>query len=295
MFSKNIKKYPLPFTILLLIIILIFLFLGNVYFKKEKIASNKKIYSLKKDGFCIFHQVLNPTEIQLLKEKSNQNQHGMIKKYLLNHQRMNELVKISTNKNYQFQDYIWIMKKSSVHTCHRDNNGSFFNKNQKYPSYTMIIYLEDMDKCLGVLPGSQINKNSYFVNFTDQVTDILCKSGDVIIFNANLIHVGTINTKDDNLRIQLKVSHKEDIPYLSYYENYNKVLDKENKVPKYLRKIQKDISCTFPGLSDLSQYEMINTTRGTEDGAKIGILQRIFSFLFYGDSNYHDISNIKNM
>ena len=54
---------------------------------------------------------------------------------------------------------------------------------------------------------------------TDQVTNILCKSGDVIIFDANLIHVGTINTKDNNLRIQLKVTHKDDIPYLSYYHD----------------------------------------------------------------------------
>jgi len=266
--------------------------LASTFLKKERTTSPKKIYTLKKEGFCIFHKVLTSSEIEVLKEKSSHNDYKYIKKYLLSHPKMNELVRISTNKQYQFQDYIWIIKKSSVHTCHRDNNGSFFNKNQKYPSYTMLVYLEDMEKCLGVLPGSQTDKNSYFINFTDPVTNILCKKGDVILFDANLIHVGTINSKDDNLRIQLKVTHKDDIPYISYYEDYNKVLDKENKIPKPLRKIQKNISCTFPGFSDLTQYENIRSSRGTENGATIGIGQRIFSYLFYGDSNYYDLSNI---
>jgi hypothetical protein len=195
------------------------------------------------------------------------------------------------NEHYQFQDYIWIIEKSSVHTCHRDNNGDFFNKNQKYPSYTMLVYLEDMDKCLGVIPESHKNPNSYFIDYSNSLTNLLCKNGDSIIFNANLIHVGTFNEKDDNLRIQLKVTHKEDIPFIFYYQNFHKILNQDNNIPIYLRKIQKNLSCTFPGISNWTQNENIKTSRGSVNGADIGSGQKIFSYIFYGNPNFYDLPN----
>jgi len=39
-----------------------------------------------------------------------------------------------------------------------------------------------------------------------------------------LIHVGTINKKDDHLRIQMKVTHKDDFDAIGYYENFHKGL-----------------------------------------------------------------------
>ena len=46
--------------------------------------------------------------------------------------------------------------------------------------------------------------------------------GIMIIFDANLIHVGTLLDSDNNIRIQMKVTHKDDIEVLSYYQNFNK-------------------------------------------------------------------------
>jgi hypothetical protein len=201
------------------------------------------------------------------------------------------LVADSISIEYILQDYIWIIEKSSVHTCHRDNNGTFFNAGQKHQSYTMLVYLESMDKCLGVIPSSHTSQYKNALNITDNVTDIVCSAGDVIVFNANLIHVGTLVDKDDNLRIQMKISHPDDIEVLGYYQNFNKVLNKENSNPRLLRQMQRSTTCTFPFISDLTQSENIKTARGTSDGAQISDMQKWFSYLFYGRTDFYDLPN----
>jgi hypothetical protein len=154
----------------------------------------------------------------------------------------------------------------------------------------MLVYLEDMERCLSVLPTSHTRPDIFF-NFTENMHDILCKKGDIILSNANLIHVGTFNIKDDNLRIQLKVTHKNDIQNIMYYENFNKVLNQENTLPIEMRKIQSKLSCTFPGISDLTQGENIRTARGSDNNIKVGWFQQAFSYLFYGNTGFYDLPN----
>ena len=192
------------------------------------------------------------------------------------------------------QDYIWIIEKSAVHTCHRDNNGTFFNPGQKHHSYTMLVYLDQAkpaDKCLGVVPGSHQSKYANAVNLVNPVTDITCSTGDVIVFNANLIHVGTLTDRDDNLRVQMKISHPDDLEVLKYYQNYNKVLNKENKNSRVVRHLQRGASCAVPFVSDLTQSENIRTAHGTAGGAKISDGQKWFSSVFYGRSDFYDLPN----
>lgn len=247
---------------------------------------------LKNIGFAIYNGAITPDEADMLKDQCIRGDYKSAKEMLLNHEGLNEIIENATDSTeYQFQDYIWIIQKSAVHTCHRDNNGDFFNEGQSHPSYTMIVYLEDMEKCLGIIPESHLEKDSYFFNFNGSLRNILCKKGDVIIFNANLIHVGTINEKEDNLRIQLKVTHKADIPYIGYYEDFNKVLNQDNTNPLYVRKFQRNLSCAFPGISNLTQSENIRTARGTDNGVELGYIQPFFSYLFYGDRNFYDLPN----
>ena len=277
-----------------MIIILVLLICA---FMNDKISFSTQDYKLNRDGFCIIKNVFDKQQIEKIKNQCINNDYYNVKQYLLNDENLHNKVMSrienskGNNNNYLFQDYIWIIKKSSVHTCHRDNNGDFFNEGQKYPSYTMLIFLEDMDKCLGVIPSSHKNINSYNINLDNSVMNLLCNKGDVILFNANLIHVGALNKNPNNLRIQMKITHKDDLQVLSYYENYNKVLDKNNNLPFYLKKIQKNISCMFPGISNLTQSENIKTSRGSVNGANIGLSQKIFSYLFYGNSNFYDLPN----
>jgi hypothetical protein len=282
----NMKKYFLiPFFI-------IFVILLYCLFIKDNIAEINNKYDLQKDGFIVIKNLLNDTEVKKIKKLCIADDYYNAKKTLIEDDKINRVIlKTIGDENYMFQDYIWIIKKSSVHTCHRDNNGDFFNEGQQHPSYTMLIYLEDMNKCLGVIPTSHNSVNSFNVNLENSVVNLPCKNGDAILFNANLIHVGGLNDKEDNLRIQMKITHKDDIDTLSYYQNFNKVLNKDNNLPYVFRKIQKNFTCMLPIMSNLTQRENISSSRGSDNGAKIGIGQRIFSYLFYGNSKFYDLPN----
>jgi len=281
--STWIGVLTLLFGFILFYIVFYCLFFTDVVEKRQ--------YDLEKDGVCLFPKVLSSAQIQHLSQVCVEGNYKEAKEHLLQDKRLIRLLKQTLGEEYQFQDYIWIIQKSSVHTCHRDNNGDFFNKGQKYPSYTLLLYLEDMEKCLGVIPTSHKDVNSFNVNPTNKVETLLCKKGDAILFNANLIHVGTIQSKDDHLRIQMKVTHREDIPTLSYYQDFNKILKKDNTMPKELLQFQKNVSCMFPYVSNLTQSDNIQSARGTDNGETIGMPQKVFSYWFYGNSDFYDLPN----
>ena len=271
--------------------LLFFIFILICAIITKQYVHKNQTYHLKKDGCCILKNVLHETENEKLRKLCVDGDYKAVKKYILENPSIQKRIHSILNKQYTFQDYIWIIQKSAVHTCHRDNNGDFFNKGQQYPSYTMLLYLEDMEKCLGVIPKSHKNQYSYIVNFNNSVEHLLCKKGDIILFNANLIHVGALNKRHDNIRVQMKLTHKEDISVLSYYQNFNKVLNKDNTMPESVLSFQKNISCMFPYLSNLTQGENIKSARGTDNGAKVSMGQKLFSYLFYGNSNFYDLPN----
>jgi len=279
---RKILKY-------LIVLFLLYILLYSILKVNNKIYEG--ISNLSEDGFKIIKGVLIDKEIKELVENSNSLRYNKMKELILSNKRLKEEIKYLLGVDYVLHDYIWIIKKSRIHTCHRDNNGDFFNKGQKKASYTIIIYLEEMGKCLGVISGSHKRKYSNSINIENKVENVLCKKGDMIIFNGNLIHVGTILEKNDNLRIQLKVSHKDDIKHLSYYENFNKILNKENNMPKSILNMQYNLSCLFPIISDITQKENIKSARGSSDGREISILQKIYSLLFYSDSSFYDLPN----
>ena len=280
-----INKVLLFFTIVLSI--LIFKFLLNFVLYEDIINPRYVKSNLQEDGYVIFKEVLKVKELEYVSDLCSKDQNKEVKHYLMQHKNNLINIKKHTSKEYIFQDYIFIIKKSAIHTCHRDSNGDFFNENQKYPSYTLLIFLEDMDKCLGVIPKSHHDINSFNYNPEDQVVNLLCKKGDAILFNANLIHVGALNYKDNNLRIQMKVTHKDDIEAIPFYNNYNKVLDQENHMPFFLRKAQRKLSCMFPIIADVTQTEVQRNASGHDTS----IAQRIFSYVFYGNSNFYKLPN----
>jgi len=246
--------------------------------------------NLSKDGIELKRGIISEEQRRRWKGYVRNKQYKRLKGEMHVHPGLNRIV-ASLGKNYVFQDYIWVIEKSAVHTCHRDNNGTFFNPGQQHPSYTMLVYLEKMEKCLGVIPQSHLSKYAHAASFTNQVKDIVCSEGDVIVFNANLIHTGAFNERDDNLRVQMKISHRDDLGVLSYYQDFNKVLNKENTNPKWVRKIQHGLSCRFPIVSDMTQRENIKSARGTDEGATISMGQKLFSYVFYGRSDFYNLPN----
>ena len=282
----NSKYYKL--FIIIFIILFIFLII-NILLQNDILYDKNKKSDLEKDGFFIFKNILSEDELKKIKEQCKNNEYKIVKENLINNFKINEIINKNIGINHQFQDYIFIIKKSSIHTCHRDNNGDFFNKGQKYPSYTGIIFLEKMEKCLGLIPKSHKNINSFGINIKNRVVNILCNPGDMIIFNANLIHVGTLNKKDDHLRIQMKITHKEDIDKIFYYNNYNKILNENNKLPSYIKKYQKNLSCSFPIFSVLSQK--IIEKNSTKNNNTKDFFKNSFAYLFNGDSNFYNFKN----
>lgn len=281
-------KYLFLFLILFTILIFILFIIFHLVFNKDIIASKFKKYGLEKDGLIVIKNVLNSKEINYLKNYCKNEKYKDVKEYLLKNDNLEKIIKRETGNEYVFQDYILVIKKSAVHTCHRDYNGDFFNESQRYKSYTMLVYLEDMEKCLGVVPTSHKDINSFHFNFVDPVVNVVCNKGDVILFDANLIHVGALNTKHDNLRIQLKITHKDDLNSLSYYENYNKVLNEDNNLPLFIRKSQRKLTCLFPAIADWTQNDNINATKKEENS----ILQNWFSYFFYGNTNFYNLKNV---
>jgi len=275
-------------VIFLLLTLSIFIYYFSTFDQvNAHVLNRERLHTLANTGYICRKSVFSPDEVKTLRKHCASNDFAILKANLSSNGKLKNLITSELSNDYILQDYIFIIKRSMVHTCHRDYNGDFFNPGQKNPSYTMIIYLEDMEKCLSVLPVSHKNENSYFFNFTKPLTDIQCEPGDVILFNANLIHVGSFNSKDDNVRVQMKVSHKEDIQTLSYYENYNKVLNQDNTLPEFVRRAQQSLSCTFPGIANLTQTENIRSSRNND----IGWFQRVFSYLFYGKGDFYDLPN----
>ena len=287
-----IDRKILYYIYILTFVVIILLFIFRIFLLNDTVEHNTVKYKLENQGFQVFKKVMDSTQIQEFTAYCKNKNYKELKAKIMLEKTIHNLIQNQFDSDYQLQDYIWIIEKSVVHTCHRDNNGDFFNAGQKNPSYTMLIYLEDMEKCLGVIPYSHKNKQSNRTNILfDEVINLKCNAGDIIVFNANLIHVGCINKKDDNLRIQLKVSHKDDLDILHYYQDFNKVLNKDNPIPETLRKAQRNLSCMFPIVSDLTQGEIIRTVRGSDNGIDVGGGQQWFSYMFYGNKDFYDLPN----
>ena len=272
--------------------IFITFFILYIIFHEDRVSENSYNYDLEKDGLCVIPTIFQHYEINQLIHLCKNQKYKSMKDFFINHHLLKNTCLEKTGKDYIFQDYIWIIQKSLIHTCHRDNNGDFFNVGQKHPSYTLLIYLEPMEKCLGVIPTSHYKKYSYSFNIHDPVVHLSCKPGDMILFNANLIHVGAINPTNHHLRCQMKLSHKQDIPVLNFYQNYNKVLNQENNLPTYITQLQKRVSCMAPIFSDLTQRENVRTVRGSSNNVNISVFQKMFSYLFYGNKDYYDLPNV---
>jgi hypothetical protein len=178
------------------ITILLFFFLGLSWFclfssTRTKIVEPEEEQEspLEKNGYQVLSNVFQENEISDLIHKTEKKEFQEIQKYIQNHpkllQRLRECLPLREEEQvekYQFQDYLWIIQKSVVHICHRDNNGDFFNEGQRYPSYTVLLYLEEMEPALGVFIGSHRDRYTNAVNLWTPITGLNCKKGDVIIF-----------------------------------------------------------------------------------------------------------------
>ena len=116
-------------NILYITILLIVLFLTYIIFKPDVTSSGLYEYDLEKDGVCIIRDVFSSEDLNDLKNYILNDENLQAKEKIINNYTLLHKLQQKTDFSYKLQDYIWVIKKSSVHTCHRDNNGDFFNKN----------------------------------------------------------------------------------------------------------------------------------------------------------------------
>ena len=270
------------------IILLIMAFILMLYLQEEHVLEYDP--DLREDGICILRDAFTPVELDELIKDCSTDDYKMAKDNIIGNAKLLDTLKKKTGEGYVFHDYIFVIKKSAIHTCHRDSNGDMFNDILN-PSYTMILFLEDMDKCLAVIPSSHKHKNSFGYNLKNEVKQVLCKKGDILLFNASIIHAGSLNEgKPDALRIQMKFSHKDDLHLLDYYSNYNKILKEENTNPFYMKKIHQNASCMVTILGD-SNTDVIKNNKNVKNDNDIPIQEKIFAYLFYGKSDYYNLPN----
>ena len=273
------------FFFILIIIIILLIYFHN---RKSIIVKNYNSYSLGNDGFQFMPGLLSPSLVNNIKKCERNGDYKVMKDQITHSDCLKTKLMGRTGDGYIFQNYMLVIKKSSIHTCHRDSNGTLFNPTLNHPTYTLLIFLETMERSLGLIPKSHMELNSYYVNIMNNTIAFSCKPGDALLFNSNLYHVGEINAKPNNLRLQFKLCHFSDEKKIDYYNNYFKILNQDNHYPQWLQQIQKNISCFIPGISNLSQYQI----QTDSDQDKQSTISKIFSQILYGNSEFYKLESI---
>ena len=208
-----------------------------------------------------------------------------IDSFIKNNSQIKNFISSVLPDEYDFMDYVMFLEKSVLHTCHRDNNASRFNPGTS-KSYTMLVYIDNMDNCLDIVPGSHIISNLGMYNY-DMTKTYKCKNGSIILFDANMVHSGSLDSNKTNRRIQFKIAHKDDFKKLAYFDKYHKIVDKPNSNYDWSKKLQKHLSCQFPYIADLTQGQNKTYIKGD-----LSFFDKLFSKILYSDPNYYQLQDV---
>ena len=230
------------FMFLFILIFVYFLIMFSTienYLHFEDKNYSKQLYDY---GITCIHNLFNEYEIKQLRNFANTNNLQKIKTFVENSRTWKQTLNEILGNEYVIIDYVFLIKKSCIHTCHRDYNNQYYNKDQQYPSYTFIIYLEDMEKCLDVIPGSQKseNENDYKNNIYK------CKfCSKTFTRNYSLSrHLKTCKAKKENfdllkmydmIHLLKKENNEIKIQQVKKDEEYQNNTNKLNKEIQYLK------------------------------------------------------------
>ena len=270
----------------IVIFLVVFLAFGVIH--KNLISpvflSRDENHSLTKDGFCLLKNVFDSSEVDYMANQTHDQSNASLNQlqtFIINNHKLLEMLKQQCKlKEYEFNDYIFAILGSQISTCHRDFNGTMFHDQLQHPTYTMVTYLHKMKSCMDVVPKSHVReyKNNYFI---DNSRHVACEIGDVLLFNSNLIHTGSIINDDvSNPRIQMKLCHKDDRKHLEFLENYRRVLN-DTPPMNIAKRISKHYSCQVP-------IDYVN-----KDGVSKWY-ERAFNMLAYGNVNALNIMKPTN-
>ena len=245
--------------IVLTVLITLFVFLNHWGVRKSDIV-----------GYHVI-DMFTAEEVERLLKLTKENKYDDVYAYITKHPGVRKKIIHIIGDGYEFQNYLLSIEKSSVSTCHRDENGQFFNKDLKHPSYTILFYLKKLNGCLDILENSHTQSNIF--NFKP-LKSIECVPGQAILFDADMIHSGVQHSMGDTTRIQLKLHHKDDV-FPKYLENTKLRLD-ASKDSFSITNVVRNISCTLPFVGDM-----------TKNGQNIpDFITRLYKDIAYGKGKY---------
>ena len=230
-------------------------------------------WSVKKKDPVGYHVIdmFTSEDVDSLLKLTKENKYDDVYDYITKHHGVRRKIRNIIGEGYEFQNYLLSIEKSSVSTCHRDENGQFFNKDLKHPSYTILFYLKQLNGCLDIVENSHTQSN--ILNFKP-LKSLECVPGQAILFDSDMIHSGTKHDTNDTTRIQLKLHHKDDV-FPQYLENTKLRLD-ASKDSTGVSNIMRNLSCTLPFISDVTKNGQ-NTPE---------FIIRMFKDITYGKGKY---------
>ncbi len=231
----------------LLFMILVFIIVYRLYMYKPIEHA-----TLNTNGFELI-DVFTENEVNLIREYAENDENMKAADFVKKSARINEIILKRLGVDYVFPNYSFVIKKSQLSSCHRDDNGTMINTNSQYPSYTLIIFLKPMENCLKVIEGSHKKQDKFYI--TKPPENIKCSPGQMIIFDSNLVHAGAFNENINNTRIQMKLVHRNDMENHPELKNFHKELKNDKKPTHFAKIIDQPISCIAPVLSDKLRFK----------------------------------------
>ncbi len=266
--------------VIIFIVITLVICCYQIFIKRETL---NEFSNLDYHGYVVKNKIISDDILKKIRTHWDKLEYKEINDIIKNDKSIKKFIDENIKMSgYQLMDYIMFLENSVLHTCHRDNNSEYFN--DILPSYTIILYIDDMNRCLDVIPKSHNDKLGVYLY--DKTRTFVCKGGSIILFNASLVHSGSVDSDNNNRRIQLKVSHKGDLDKLSFYQKYYKILNKQNTNSDISKRVQKHFSCRFPIISDMTQGNDKNYISGN-----MSLITKIFSKLFYSDKDYYKLKD----
>jgi len=124
---------------------------------------------------------------------------------------------------YQFANYSYTIKNSTISTFHRDVTSSQTLYKSKHPVYTLVLY-KHAGCLLSVCPRS----NYTYPFVSSQIVNISGPAGSCILFNCDLLHAGCFNNCRPREIIQYKLLHEEDMPLFEHLNDVHVLKEDEN-------------------------------------------------------------------
>jgi len=228
-------------TLLLVLLLFVWMQSTKVRFVKEHSDAS---------GYDVL-TCLNEFEVQHTLHLIENKKYHELQHVIQNNPRVLQEIARVLGPDYVFQDYVLSIEKSAISTCHRDENGKMFN-GQTHPAYTILFFLEPMHACLDVIRGSHRRRD--FINVSHPLESVPCTPGQAILFDADLIHSGSINEGGgDHRRVQMKLIHKDDVGKIPQFDNYHKLIDASKSTSTWYTKFVRNVSCTFTGVADVTK------------------------------------------